>query len=175
MLVACYSKHPLIDALRELYDCPVVGIMEASLYVSRMLGGRFGIVATSERSVRMQDGAVAAYGLGRFYAGSEATRLGVLELERGEKGVVLGRVKEVAGRLVREKGADCVALGCAGMTEMVEACREGVKGEGEGEEGEGLVNVVDGVVAGVVSNMVLLSLCSGLARPRRPLITANNL
>ena len=171
MLVACYSKHPLIDALRELYDCPVVGIMEASLYVSRMLGRRFGIVATSERSVRMQDEAVAAYGLGRFYAGSEATRLGVLELERGEKGVVLGRVKEVAGRLVREKGADCVALGCAGMTEMVEACREGVKGE----EGEGRVNLVDGVLAGVVSDMVLLSLCSQSARPRRLQITANNL
>jgi Asp/Glu/hydantoin racemase len=45
-LVACFSAHPLINALREELSGPVIGIMEASLYSARMLGGRLGIVAT---------------------------------------------------------------------------------------------------------------------------------
>lgn len=49
-LVACFSAHPLINALREEVEGPVIGIMEASLYAARMLGGRFGVVATGGRS-----------------------------------------------------------------------------------------------------------------------------
>ena len=127
--------------------------MEAALYAARMLGGTFGIVATSQRSKLMQRDAVASYGLAGFYAGSEATGLGVLELER-EGG--MERVGEAAKRLVAEgEGADCVLLGCAGMTEMREACRRAVEGGGEGkekeekEEKERRVNVIDGVEVGV--------------------------
>ena len=66
MVVACFSTHPLIPALRELYSCPVIGVMEVSLYVSRMLGRQFGIVSTSHRSQLMQHDAVAGYGLSHF-------------------------------------------------------------------------------------------------------------
>jgi Asp/Glu/hydantoin racemase len=154
MLVACFSAHPLIPALRELYSCPVIGIMEASLYASRMLGGQFGIVSTSHRSKLMQHDAVASYGLGHFFAGSEATGLGVLELETKPRDEVLGRMGDASRRLVEEKGADCVLLGCAGMTDMVRACERAVRAEvqnGDGTAGgrERRVNVIDGVEIGV--------------------------
>jgi Asp/Glu/hydantoin racemase len=154
MLVACFSAHPLISALRELYSCPVIGIMEASLYASRMLGGQFGIVSTSQRSKLMQHDAVAGYGLSHFYAGSEATGLGVLELETKPRNEVLGRMGDASRRLVEEKGADCVLLGCAGMTDMVRACKAAVGadvqiGNGETIGSERRVNVIDGVEIGV--------------------------
>jgi Asp/Glu/hydantoin racemase len=140
-LVACYSKHPLIEALREEAFAPVIGIMEASLYASRVIGGRFGIVATSVRSKLTQGEAVRAYGLEAFYVGSEATELGVLELGSQPRAMVLERVADATRRLL-ERGADCICLGCAGMTDMKEmvvetvALRDGV-------------NVIDGVVVGV--------------------------
>lgn len=143
-LVACYSKHPLVDALREELNAPVIGIMEASLYTARMLGGRFGIVATSHRSKFMQEEAVRAYGLEPYYVGSEATALGVLELESRPREIVLNRVGDAAYRLM-ERGADCIALGCAGMTDMVEKCEELVASG----KGKGKINVIDGVIAGM--------------------------
>ncbi|EXJ60860.1 hypothetical protein A1O7_05013 [Cladophialophora yegresii CBS 114405] len=145
LLVACFSKHPLIDALRESYDVPVIGIMEASVYVARMLGGRFGIVATAQRSRIKQDDDIAAYGMTHFYVGSEATHLGVLELESRPKEEVAKRVAHCARALVM-KGADTILLGCAGMTEMMRAAKDAVRDE----DGRRTVNVVDSVEAGVM-------------------------
>ena len=145
MIVACFSRHPLIDALRESYDVPVIGIMEASLYVARMLGGRFGIVATAARSKIMQDDAIAAYGLTHFYVGSEATHLGVLELDSRPKEEVAKRVAHASRALV-VKGADTILLGCAGMTDMIRAAKDGVRDE----DGRRTVNVIDGVEAGIM-------------------------
>lgn len=145
MIVACFSKHPLIDALRESYDVPIIGIMEASLYTARMIGGRFGIIATAARSKIMQDDAVAAYGLEHFYVGSEATHLGVLELEARPREEVAKRMAHAARALVA-KGADTIVLGCAGMTELVRAAKDGVRDE----DGRRTVNVIDSVEAGLL-------------------------
>ncbi|EXJ69945.1 uncharacterized protein A1O5_07018 [Cladophialophora psammophila CBS 110553] len=145
MIVACFSKHPLIDALRESYDVPIVGIMEASVYVARMLGGRFGIVATAQRSKIKQDDDIAAYGLSHFYVGSEATHLSVLELDSRPKEEVAKRVAHCARALVI-KGADTILLGCAGMTDMVRAAKDAVRDE----DGRRTVNVIDSVEAGVM-------------------------
>jgi len=138
-LIACFSAHPLIDALREETPKPAIGIMEAALYAARMLGGRVGVVATGDRSVSMHEDAVRGYGLGGFFVGAEGTGLGVLELE-GEKGKVEGAMGKAAERLV-ERGADCVCLGCAGMVGMKEACEEIVGRRG--------AVVVEGVGVGV--------------------------
>lgn len=139
LLIACYSSHALIRAAREQFDLPVAGILEASLYAARMLGGRFGVIATSGRSRIGIEDEVRALGLEGFCVGVEACGVGVLELEAGERGEVLRRVGAAAGRLVGF-GAEVVALGCAGMS--------GLMGDVEAVVGEGVV-VVDGVVAGV--------------------------
>ena len=145
MIVACFSKHPLIDALRESYDVPVIGIMEASIYVARMLGGRFGIVATAQRSKIKQDDDIAAYGLSHFYVGSEATHLGVLELDSRPREDVTKRVAHCARALVM-KGADTILLGCAGMTDLNRAAKDAVRDE----DGRRTVNVIDSVEAGLM-------------------------
>lgn len=138
-LVACFSDHALTKMLREELSQPVVGIMEASLFVARTLGGRFGIIATSQRSQHTLEDAVRGYGLSGFCAGVRSCNLGVLELESKPEKEVLQIMCEVGKQLVAD-GADVLALGCAGMTNMKAAVEEAVGGD---------VQVVDGVLAGV--------------------------
>ncbi|KAI9710952.1 MAG: hypothetical protein M1820_002389 [Bogoriella megaspora] len=140
-LVACFSAHPLIPVLREETERPVIGIMEAALYTARMLGSRFGIVATGRRSVFMHEDAVRGYGLSAFCVGVEALGLGVLDLEREPREEVLRQVEWVAEKLAKN-GADVILLGCAGMTDFVDRCESAVGYNGK-------VQVVDGVRAGV--------------------------
>ncbi|KAL4938967.1 hypothetical protein BDV06DRAFT_231379 [Aspergillus oleicola] len=138
-LVACYSDHPLTKALREELTQPVVGIMEASLFAARSLGGRFGIVVTSSRSAVLHTDSIRNYGLEGFSVGVASCGLGVLGLERKGEEVVLNAMCDAARELVR-RGADVITLGCAGMSRLKEAV-EGAVGED--------VQVVDGVLAGV--------------------------
>jgi Asp/Glu/hydantoin racemase len=140
MLVACYSNHALIGMLREEFNIPVIGIMEASLYAARTLGAKCGIVATSSRSKVGHEDSVRHYGFVPQCAGIRSCELGVLDLERLPRAQVLARMQDVAKQLVEVDGADVLTLGCAGMTDMKAAVEEAV--------GEG-VQVVDGVVAGV--------------------------
>ncbi|KAL5041868.1 hypothetical protein BDW71DRAFT_217357 [Aspergillus fruticulosus] len=138
-LVACYSEHPLIKALREEFTAPVVGIMEASLFAARTLGGRFGIVVTSSRSAVLHTDSIRNYGYEGFSVGVESCGLGVLGLERRGEQEVRDAMCGAARKLV-ERGADVITLGCAGMTKLKEAVEEVVGPE---------IQVVDGVVAGV--------------------------
>ncbi|KAK6430782.1 hypothetical protein LTR95_013060 [Oleoguttula sp. CCFEE 5521] len=140
ILVACYSSHALIPMLREEFDIPVIGIMEASLFYARTLGARIGVVSTSSRSAIAHRDSFVAYGFTSSLAGLRSCHLGVLDLERLPRDVVLDRMRKVAKDLVEIDGADVLTLGCAGMTDMQAAVQEAVGGE---------VQVVDGVVAGV--------------------------
>ncbi|KAJ4387906.1 hypothetical protein N0V93_008509 [Gnomoniopsis smithogilvyi] len=125
-LVACFSAHPLIPMLREEYAQPTIGIMEAALYASRMCGDKLSVLTTGQRSQFLhQDSINTTYGLGDFSVGCEAADVSVLELETKPKEEVYAGLVGAARRLV-ERGADCICLGCAGMTEMQEVCQKTV-------------------------------------------------
>lgn len=141
-LVACFSDHPLVAMLCEEYSQPTIGIMEAALYASRMCGHKLGVVTTSERSSELHSHSIADYGLVNFSVGCETGHVSVLELESKPKEEVYAKLTVAAKRLV-VKGADCICLGCAGMTGMYEAVSEAV-GMYRGE-----VMVVDGVTTGI--------------------------
>jgi Asp/Glu/hydantoin racemase len=91
----------------------------------------------------MHEDAVRYYGLESFSVGCETTNLGVLELETAPRDKVLGLVSEAARRLVEDKGADCITLGCAGMIEMKIRCEEAVGAK------KATAQVIDGVGVGV--------------------------
>lgn len=142
-LVACFSAHPLIPMLREEFTQPTVGIMEAALYASRICGEKLSVITTGQRSRFLHADAInTTYGLGHFSVGCEASDLAVLELESKPRDEVYAGLVSAAKKLV-ERGADCICLGCAGMTEMQQVCQEAV-GMKERE-----VMVVDGVAMGV--------------------------
>lgn len=142
-LVACFSAHPLVPMLREEFTQPCVGIMEASLYASRMCGDRLSVITTGQRSRLLHEDSInTTYGLGNFSVGCEAADVSVLELDSLPREEVYAGLASAARRLV-ERGADCICLGCAGMTEMRDACQQAV-GMADRE-----VMVVDGVAVGV--------------------------
>ncbi|KAJ5632736.1 hypothetical protein N7490_009075 [Penicillium lividum] len=140
-LVACFRDHPLIRVLKEEFPQPVLGIMEAAMYAARMLGDKMGIVCTSDRSMMTHSSTVSAYGFSNYFSGCESAKLGVLELDSKPKNEVHANLAQKISRLVEEKGADCVLLGCAGMAEMRTVCENAVEGTG--------VRVLDGVTIGV--------------------------
>ncbi len=161
-LVACYSPHPLTTLLRNHANTPVLNIFEASLLHALALARPFGIVTTGKywESV-LSDGTrrflatgkgldvpadngseSGGLGFGNF-VGVRSTGLNAAELHSTAREEVDRRIREASAGLVRE-GADIIILGCAGMSGMDEAVRQGARIAGKE------VRIVDGVRAGVV-------------------------
>ena len=156
-LVACYSPHPLVPALKEHTSKPVLGIFEASVATAIALLGnkeQFGIVSTGKvwREIlgnAMREEVLGAEKAEKVFAGVETLGLNAGDLHGGEgEEDVKKKVQAATGRLI-ESGGDgegkvsVVVLGCAGMAGMEEWVREEVKERGKD------VKVVDGVKAGV--------------------------
>lgn len=163
ILVACFSDHPLVNCLREEFDIPVCGIFEAGLYTARLIGGRFGVVTTVYRSSIRHGDAIRSFGLDGFCAGLLSTNLKVGELHSKPRDEVLKLMSSVSRKLVEEKEADVLVLGCAGMADMQEAVMLAVKEKG--------VPVIDGVVAGV--NILTGLLRSNLKTSSRGLFSSS--
>lgn len=162
-LVACFSDHPLVNCIREEFDMPVCGIMEAAIYTAKLIGGRFGIITTVYRSqIRHEDG-VKNYGISNGCAGLLSTGLKVAELHTKPREEVLEIMQNVAKKLVLENQADTILLGCAGMTDMKSAVENAVTPFG--------VIVIDGVVSGI--NVLSGIVRSGLKTSKRGLFCSS--
>ena len=174
VLDGCYPPHPLVNALREIYDVPVVGVLEASLYTARMLGARFGVIVTSRRGKIVTDDCVNAMGMRNWDVGAENCGIATWDMETRPREEVVKKVGTAAQRLVL-KGADVIILGslaaCASTSPaaavsgtanagpvgsrerdlhvseelVVRAAKNAVRDE----DGRRLVNVMEGVEAGV--------------------------
>ena len=111
-VLACFSD-PGLHAVREAAGSrPVMGIAEWGLLRALTLGERFGIVALSASSVRRQQRLVRQMGVEGRYAGSWPVDLTAADSASEAVGVTLAAAGTA---LVRERGADVVVLGCAGM------------------------------------------------------------
>ncbi len=111
-VLACFSD-PGLHAVREAAGGrPVMGIAEWGLLRALTLGERFGIIALSASSVRRQQRLVRQMGLDGRYAGSWPVDLQAADTAGDAVG---GRLAEAGAALVRERGADVLVLGCAGM------------------------------------------------------------
>jgi allantoin racemase len=114
IVIACYSDHPTIYALREITDKPVIGIAEASMYVACMLGYKFSIVTTNEEWEPLLWDAVRHYGLAERCASIRSTHMPVLALEEDPEDTY-DLIAKTAKLAVEEDGAEVICLGCAGM------------------------------------------------------------
>lgn len=111
-VLACFSDPGLFTLREVAAGRPVMGIAEWGLLRALTLGERFGIIALSPRSVRRQQRYVRQMGLDARYAGSWPVEATAAETT----GEAIGACLIEAGRkLIAERGADCVVLGCAGM------------------------------------------------------------
>jgi allantoin racemase len=113
-VIACYSDHPTIYALREITDKPVIGIAEASMYVACMIGYKFSIVTTNEEWEPLLWDAVRHYGLTERCTSVRSTHMPVLALEEDPEDTY-DLIAKTAKLAVEEDGAEVICLGCAGM------------------------------------------------------------
>jgi len=159
VVMAGFGEHGR-EGARELVDVPVVDITEAAAHLACLLGRRYGVVTTLERSCGQIEDSLEAAGVGRNCAAVVGTGLGVLEL--GELGDSR-RTEEAfiaAAERAREAGAEVLVLGCAGMTGLQRAVGEKLG-----------LPVVDGVGAAVklAESLVALGLTTsragGYAKP----------
>lgn len=158
-LIACFSGHPAVNAIRELTGKPVIGIAEASCYMAAALGESFGIVTTSTRWVPMLKKAVADFGIKDKCSGVLSCGLSVVQLQALSEEEVENAIIE-AGKIAVLSGAEVICLGCAGMS--------GLQQKIERELG---IPVVDPCASGV---MLLYSLCLMKAKTSRICMYAPN-
>ena len=114
-VIACYGNHPVITAAREMLQQPVIGIMEASLYLACMVGQKFSIITSEERAISMFEDGVRHLGLESRCASIRSTGTAVLALEGQNKNDVEDLILTESRKAVELDGAEVISLGCAGM------------------------------------------------------------
>ncbi|MDX9864243.1 MAG: aspartate/glutamate racemase family protein [Anaerolineaceae bacterium] len=115
-VIACFSDHPVIYALREITDKPVLGIAEASMYFGCMLGHKFSVVTTNDRWEPLLWEAVKHYGLQSRCASIRTTRMAVSDLESLDDQDTYSMILREARAALDEDSAEVICLGCAGMS-----------------------------------------------------------
>jgi allantoin racemase len=148
------------EGLQELLDVPVVDITEAAGHVAALIGHRYSVVTTLDRTVPLIEDRLVLAGLRNRCASVRSSGMTVLQLEEDPKTAVKAIVRE-AELAVRDDRAEVICLGCGGMAGLDEAVRQATG-----------VPVVDGVTAAVTlaESLVRLGLSTSkvrtYARPR---------
>ena len=135
-IIACFDDTGL-DAARALAEGPVVGICEAAMHMSALLGGGFSVVTTLKRSVPAIEALAQRYGMAHHCRRVRAAEAPVLALEDPDSGAEDQIRAEIAAAIAEDR-AECIILGCAGMADLAQALTT-----------EFGVPVIDGVAAAV--------------------------
>jgi allantoin racemase len=142
------------EGLQELVDVPVVDITEAAGHIAALIGHRYSVVTTLDRTVPLIEDRLRLAGLHTRCASVRSSGLGVLDLEQDPDLAAKAIVSE-AEKAVRDDKAEVICLGCGGMAGLHEAVRAATG-----------VPVVDGVTAAVklAESLVGLSLSTSKVR-----------
>jgi len=158
VIQAGYGEHGR-EGLQELLNVPVVDITEAAASVAMLLGHRYSVVTTLDRTVPLIEDRLKLAGLDSRCASVRASGLAVLELEEDPERAIEAVVAQ-AEEAVRIDKAEVICLGCGGMVGLDERiqARTGVP-------------VVDGVTAAVAlaESLVRLKLSTSKVRTYAPL------
>ncbi len=119
--ISCFDDTGLDEAARGA-RCPVIGIGQAAFHLAALRSWRFSVVTTLPISLPVIEGNIARYGLAGHCAKVRASGVPVLALEE-DPDAALTRIVEEAQRAEAEDGADCVILGCAGMSALTGRAR----------------------------------------------------
>jgi allantoin racemase len=136
VIQAGFGEHGR-EGLQELLDVPVVDITEAAGHVASLIGHRYSVVTTLDRTVPLIEDRLLLAGLRQRCSSVRSSGLTVLQLEEDPTVAVKAIVRE-AELAVRDDGAEVICLGCGGMAGLDEAVRQATG-----------VPVVDGVTAAV--------------------------
>lgn len=146
-VIACFGD-PGLYAAREIARGPVIGIAEAAMHAASFVGASFSVVTTLSRTCGMAWHLAERYGMQRFCRNVRACDLNVLDLERTDSNALHVITEECRRALIQDK-ADCIVLGCAGMSDLCQEISREIDAP-----------VIDGVGAavGMVEGIVQLGL-----------------
>jgi allantoin racemase len=145
VILAGFGEHGK-DALQEMLTVPVLDIAECAAHVAHLIGRRFSVVTTLDRSIAPIEDRLMLAGLRAHCASIRACGLSTAEVDDDPSAAVAAIVDEAA-RAVAEDGAEVICLGCAGMAGVTAAISAKVG-----------VPAVDGVAAGVALAEALVGL-----------------
>jgi len=157
VIQAGYGEHGR-EGLQDLLDVPVVDTTEAAAFMACLLGHKYSVVTTLDRTVPLIEDRLTLAGVSSRCASVRSSGLSVLELEEDPELAVKAIVGE-AEKAVREDKAEVICLGCGGMAGLDAAVREAAG-----------VPVVDGVTAAVklAESLVGLGLSTSKVRTYAP-------
>lgn len=143
-LLACFGD-PGLDAAREVSSVPVIGIAEAAMHATSLLGHGFSVVTTLGRTIGRAEELVDRYGMNKVCRGIHACEIPVLELHSNPDTAAI--LVEACRSAVDEDRSGAIILGCAGMADLTRLISERIG-----------VPVIDGVAAGtlLLQSMVTL-------------------
>ncbi len=170
-LVACYSKHPLVEMLKNevgRLNIHVLGILEASILTALSMlpfvegtpsknYAKFGIITTGsywEQSLKDAVGLfldARGYPSGDFggrFSRVQSTGLNADELHTSPQEEVKKKLKKAARALLEnDEAIEVICLGCAGMVGLEDIVREAWEEVYPTKRGS--VCIVDGVKSGI--------------------------
>tara|TARA_B100001142_G_scaffold287752_1_gene303489 strand:+ start:589 stop:1239 length:651 start_codon:yes stop_codon:yes gene_type:complete len=111
-VIACYSDPGLSEA-RQIFKKPIYGIHETTIKFSAKKKVNFGVIALSEESIDRHAMYVKKLNLERFYIGERALDISVNEAVSDSN--TLSKIIASGSKLIKEKAAQIIILGCAGM------------------------------------------------------------
>jgi allantoin racemase len=151
VVIACFGD-PGLDAAREAFEGPVLGIAEAAFHVASLLATRFSVVTTMTRTCVIAEHLLHRHGLASRCAGVHGTDIPVLDLDDGGH-ACLDRIEACAREALARDRSGALVLGCAGMAELCHTLQQRLG-----------VPVVDGVSAAVRLAESLVALGLGTSK-----------
>jgi len=116
-VIACYSD-PGLHECRNTFSKPVFGMQQSAVETAVSLGGKFGVVALSDESIRRHLDYIKQLGYAGHLAGE--LPLDITVDEAANDPATLGKVIAAGRLLIEEYGASSLILGCAGMSAIKE-------------------------------------------------------
>jgi len=146
------------EGLQELLDVPVIDITEAAAHLAYLLGHRYSVVTTLDRTVPLIQDRLLLAGLDAHCASVRSSGMSVLELESSPERAIKAIVQE-ARCAITDDGAEVIVLGCGGMAGLDQVIRSEISAP-----------VVDGVAAAIklAESLVRLGLSTSKVRTYAP-------
>jgi Asp/Glu/hydantoin racemase len=148
-IIAAFGDPGVLGG-RELFDFPVIGVSEAAMLTACMLGHRFAVVTFSTSLVGWYRDCVELNGMAGRCAGIHALDLSFADVAGDQEGNG-DLLVELAGKVVRDSGADCLIFGGAPLAGLASRSRDRIP-----------VPIIDPVAAAVKQAEALVAL-----RPRK--------
>ena len=109
-ILAC-NLDPNLQALREETKQTILGIGECSLLFCKMLGKKFSIVGSSDKTVELKNDMVSRYG-----AEDCLDYIGYPEEDSSES--LVDRLSDASKKAIDNHNSDVIVLGCAGFVDF---------------------------------------------------------